>query len=224
MQPATPSPETPSAVLMLALQFPPFSQSTGRLRTLSFVRHLPWHGWKPVVITARISAYPEVDERTLADVPGDTTVVRAWGFDIARTLSIRGAYPRWFATPDRWNSWALGAIAAGLSAVRTFRPRVLWATFPVPSALLGALALQRLTRLPLVVDLRDPLVYESWPINEFDRRVYQCIERRIVHTARAVVVTTPGASSMYRSRYPDLPADRFPVIANGIEDGVGAGE
>lgn len=206
------------SALMVALQFPPYGASTGRLRTLSFVRHLPTHGWKPIVIAARPSAYPDIDERTMRDIPAGSEVLRAWGFDAARTFSIRGIYPRLLATPDRWNSWALGAVLAGLKAVRSSRPRVLWATFPVPSALIAALALRRLTGLPLVADLRDPLVYETWPVNEWDRRVYQWIERRIVHAAKAVVVTTPGAHAMYRARYPALPPDRFHVIANGTED------
>ena len=39
--------------LMLAFHFPPFAQSSGSIRTLSFVRQLPDHHWRPVVLTAR---------------------------------------------------------------------------------------------------------------------------------------------------------------------------
>jgi glycosyltransferase involved in cell wall biosynthesis len=209
-----------SAVLMLAFQFPPFAESTGRLRTLSFVRHLPDEGWLPIVVSGRERAYAARDPRTLSEIPPDTVVIRAWGFDVSRAVSIRGIYPRWIATPDRWNTWALGAFFSGLAAVRAHRPRVLWATFPTPSALLAALALHRATGIPLVADLRDPMLYEHWPSSAWDRRVYGWLERKVVAAARAVVVTTPGARALYVQRYRDLPPDRFHVIENGIEDGV----
>jgi glycosyltransferase involved in cell wall biosynthesis len=203
--------------LMLAFPFPPFAQSTGRLRTVSFVRHLPESGWRPIVVTGVTSMYPAVDARTEREIPAGTTVMRAWGKDVARHFSIRGIYPRWLATPDRWNTWALGAVRVAQRAVREFRPEVLWATFPVPSALLAALIAQRRTGIPLVADLRDPLVYETWPAKCWERAVYGWIERRLVAHAAAIVVTTPGARAMYVERYPHA-AEKFVVIANGIDE------
>jgi glycosyltransferase involved in cell wall biosynthesis len=88
----------------------------------------------------------------------------------------------------------------------------------VPSALAAALIVRRLTGLPLVADLRDPIVYETWPARTWDRRVYSWLERRVVRAASAVVLTTPRACEMYRLRYTDLPAERFCEIANGIDE------
>ena len=217
VHPSTPTPSQRS-VLMFALQFPPFSQSTGRLRTLSFVRHLPAHGWTPLVVTARAEVYPETDPATLKDIPAQAHVVRAWGLDIARAVSIRGVYPRWLATPDRWAPWIAGAAWAGWATAKRHRPHAIWATFPIPSALLAALLLHKVSGIPLIADLRDPLVYESWPVHRWDRHVYRWLERKVVRAASAVVVTTPGAAAMYRSRYPEYDSGKFHVIANGIED------
>jgi len=207
-------------VLMLAFHFPPFAQSTGVQRVLSFARHLPRHGWKPIVLTARKEAYPEIDASSLAQLPPDLEVVRAWAVDVGRRVAIRGRYPSWVATPDRWATWALGACCAGLRVVRTRSPAVIWATFPIPSALLAALLLHRVSGLPLVADLRDPIVYESWPTMPRLRRVYGWIERLVVRSASAVVVTTPGARKLYIDRYPELPPSRFRVIPNGIDDSI----
>ena len=184
-------------VLMFALQFPPYGLSTGRLRTLGFLRHLPATGWVPIVVTAREAAFADQDAKTLADVPKGARVIRASGGDLARFLSVRGMYPRWVATPDRWNVWAVGAAIAGLKAVKTHRVDALWATFPVPSAVLAGLIVHRLTGLPLVADLRDPMVYETWPETTWDRRVYAWLEKRLVRAASAVVLTTPRACEMY---------------------------
>src|SRR5689334_14003052 len=136
-------------VLMLAFHFPPYDESTGAQRTLGFIRHLPALGWSPIVITAQESAYTRTDPATLKSIPPGTTVLRAFGFDVARRLSVRGVYPQVFATPDRWNSWIIGSVATGLKALRTYKPSALWATFPNPSAIAAGIMLKRLTGLPL---------------------------------------------------------------------------
>lgn len=205
---------------MLAFHFPPFAQSTGGQRVLSFARHLPRLGWTPIVLTASEKAYPEVDPASLAQVPPDLEVVRAWGVDIGRHIALRGSYPSWLATPDRWATWVLGACRVGMRVIRTRSPAVLWATFPIPSTLLAAVILHRLSGAPLVADLRDPIVYENWPTTPRLRRVYAWIERLIVKSASAVVVTTSGARKLYVERYPEVAPSRFRVIPNGIDDAV----
>ncbi len=204
-------------VLMLAFHFPPFAQSSGSIRTLSFVRHLPEYHWQPIVLTARSHVYPEVDDRSLERVPQRARIVRAAGLDIARHVAIAGRYPTWLATPDRWNTWAAAAIIAGLTCIRRHKPAVLWATFPIASALVAAVVLHRLTRIPLVLDLRDPMVYEGWPEERWMRSTYRWIEKRAVRMAAAVVVTTPSARRLYVERYVDVPAARFSIMANGVD-------
>ena len=206
--------------LMLAFHFPPFAQSSGSIRTLSFVRHLPDHDWQPIVLTARESVYPEVDKRSLRMTPDRANIVRAPGFDIARHFAIGGRYPTWLATPDRWNTWALAAFVAGLVCIKRHETAVLWATFPIASALIAAMALQRLSKIPLIVDLRDPMVYEGWPADTWLRAAYGRIEKRVVATASAIVVTTPSAGRLYRDRYPQVPASKFRIIANGVDDTI----
>lgn len=201
---------------MLAFQFPPYDESTGSQRTLAFVRHLPALGWSPVVITARESAYPRINPATLDSIPRGTTVLRAFAFDIKRALSVNGIYPRALSTPDRWNSWILGSIATGMRAIREHRPRALWATFPTPSAIAAAIALKRLSGLPLIGDLRDPMLYETWPDSAWERRTYRFLERSLVRNASAIAVTTRSACALYRDRYPDQ-AHKFITIPNGME-------
>ena len=205
---------------MFAFHFPPFAQSSGSIRTLSFARHLPEHDWQPVVLTARKSAYPEVDERSFTITPHQARIVRALGLDVARHFAIGGRYPMWLATPDRWNTWALAAFIAGLACIRRHDPAILWATFPIASALVAAMAVHKVTKVPMIVDLRDPLIYEGWPEHPWMRKTYRTIEERVVAMASAIVVTTPGARRLYIERYSHLPASRFRIIANGIDESV----
>jgi glycosyltransferase involved in cell wall biosynthesis len=207
-------------VLMVAYHFPPFAGSSGLLRTLSFARHLPAYGWRPIVLTASVRAYQETNSNGLLEVPPDLDVQRAFALDVGRHLTVFGRYPNWMATPDRWNTWLLGAVPKGLSLVRLHRPQVLWTTYPIATCVLIGMVLRRATGIPWVLDLRDPLLYQAWPTEPWVRRVHGWLERHAVRLADKVILTTPGAARMYRDRYPALPADRWQVIPNGADEEV----
>src|SRR5262245_33717768 len=100
-------------VLMVAFHFPPLSGSSGIQRALRFVQHLPAHGWEPVVLSAHPRAYEATSADLMQEVPPQTVVERAFALDTARHLAIAGRYPRMLALPDRWCSWAMGAVPAG---------------------------------------------------------------------------------------------------------------
>jgi len=125
--------------------------------------------------------------------------------------------------PDRWISWVLGAVPAGLGLIRQYRPQVIWSTFPISTAHLIAFSLQRLTGLPWVADFRDPMIQPSYPAAGLQRSIYQWIERQTIRHCQAAVFTTHRALNSYRERYPDVPASKFSVIENGYdEEGFGA--
>jgi len=92
-------------VLMIAYHYPPLRGSSGIQRTLAFSRYLREYGWQAIVLTAHPRAYPETGEDQLGDVPVDVPVYRAFALDASRHLSVRGAYPKLIALPDRWSSW-----------------------------------------------------------------------------------------------------------------------
>jgi glycosyltransferase involved in cell wall biosynthesis len=208
---------------MIAFHFPPQRGSSGIQRTLKFVRHLPALGWEPLVLSAHPRAYEHTGADQLAEIPATLTVRRAFALDSARHLALRGRYPGLLALPDRWTSWLLGAVPAGLALARRMRPQVIWSTYPIATAHLAALALQRLTGLPWVADLRDPMIDDSHPSGRLRRRAATWIEARVVRHAARVVVTTPGALRTYRARYPQAPAERFCLIENGYDEEAFAG-
>jgi len=70
--------------------------------------------------------------------------------------------------------------------------------------------------LPLIGDLRDPMLYETWPVSAWERKTYRFLERALVRNASAVVLTTPGARKLYQERYPDQ-REKFRLIPNGME-------
>lgn len=150
-------------VLMIAFHFPPQRGSSGIQRTLQFVRRLPQLGWQPLVLSAAPRAYDSVGPDQLDEIPPDVTVRRAFALDSARHLAFKGRYLGWTALPDRWVSWLLGAVPAGLGLIRRHRPQAIWSTYPIASAHLVGLALRRLSGLPWIADLRDPMIDASHP-------------------------------------------------------------
>jgi glycosyltransferase involved in cell wall biosynthesis len=203
---------------MIAFHYPPLRGSSGIQRTLAFSRDLREHGWGPVVLTAHPRAYPNAGDDLLGDVPTDVPVHRAFAFDTSRHLSLRGAYPKLLALPDRWSSWCLGAIPSGLGIVRRYRPEVLWSTYPIATAHLIGWGLHAITGVPWVADFRDSMTEPHYPPDATVRGVYRRIERAAVAHAARAVFTTPGAREMYARRYPRVPVDRWAVIPNGYDE------
>jgi len=210
----------PPAVLMVAFHYPPIHISSGVQRSLAFSRYLPEEGWRPLVLTAhpRVDTEPSAD--LLKEVPANLIVTRAFACDSARHLAVRGRYWGLLALPDRWVGWWFGGLFSGLKMIWQQRPKVIFSTYPVATAHLIGLTLQRLTGLPWVADFRDSMTEPGYPREARRRRVYLWLERRVVQAASRVIFTTPGAVRMYQQRYPDLPAQRWVLIPNGYNEAI----
>jgi glycosyltransferase involved in cell wall biosynthesis len=205
-------------VLMVAFHFPPQRGSSGVQRTLKFAQYLPANGWQPSVLTAAARAHAQTADDQLGEIAPDLEVRRAFALDSARHLAIKGRYVGMSALPDRWISWWFGALPAGLGMIRRLRPAVLWSTYPIATAHLIGLALHRISSVPWVADMRDPMLDDEYPRGRLPRKAAAWIEAHTVARASRVVCTTPGAIRSYRARYPDVPAGRFVLIENGYDE------
>ncbi len=208
---------------MVAYHFPPMNVSSGIQRTLRFAQYLPERDWEPVVLTAHPRVYSGVSAASLAELPPHLQVRRAFALDTARHLSLRGVYPQWLALPDRWSSWWLGAVPAGLSLIRRLRPAVLWSTYPIATAHLIAYTLHRLTGIPWVADFRDPMAQADYPPSALEHRAFEWIEYQALKHCERAVFTAPGALRLYAERYPDIPKSRLTIIENGYDESSFAG-
>lgn len=208
---------TPRRVLMVAFHFPPMAGSSGVQRTLRFVQHLPALGWQPAVLTAHPRVHPQTSNDLLAQIPAGTPVERAFALDTSKHLSIAGRYPAALARPDRWVSWALGAVPAGLAMIRRFKPDVIWSTYPIATAHLIAHRLHRVSGIPWVADFRDPMAQEGYPADPRTWASFKAIEERAARDAARLVFVTPSARAMYRDRYA-LGSERIALIENGYDE------
>jgi glycosyltransferase involved in cell wall biosynthesis len=202
---------------MIAFHTPPMLGSSGMQRTLKFSRQLPQLGWTPIVLTARPLAYRARGEGQMAEL-AQVDVHRSLSLDVARHLAVSGRYPAWLAWPDCWNSWWLSAVPAGLRLIRRYRPDIIWSTYPIATAQLIALSLHRLSGIPWVADLRDPMSEDNYPPQPRLRRIHRWIEDRMQRHAACTVCTTPGALRAYRARYPWRDERHFSLIENGYDE------
>lgn len=206
-------------VLMIAYHYPPVQGSSGLQRTLKFSAYLQEFGWQPLVLTVRPGAYSQTSPTQVGEIPDDIVVRRTFALDAARHLALRGIYPSFLALPDRWASWWLTAVPAGLQLIRRYRPRVIWSTYPIATAHMVGRTLHRLTGLPWVADFRDGMVDDTYPApGTTARSLFQWLERRFVTSCDRAVLTTPGSRRMYAQRYGSLPESRWSVIPNGYDE------
>ena len=204
-------------VLMIAFHFPPIRGSSGVQRTLRFVRYLPEFGWEPIVLSVDPRVAPNPGSDQLDDIPRGTVVARTQAWDTARHFAVAGRYPGFLARPDRWISWWLSAVPAGLGMVRKYRAQALWSTYPIATAHHIGRTLARLSGLPWIADFRDPMAQEGYPEDPAVWRSFEKIERDSVARASFSTFTTPSACREYQARYPDRAA-RIRLLENGFDE------
>jgi hypothetical protein len=170
------------------------------------------------VLTMSPRAHPETGNELLKEVPKNIIVTHAFALDTARHFSINNRYPNFLAWPDRWISWWLGGVPAGLSLIMRLRPKVIWSTYPIATAHLIGLTLHRLSGIPWVADFRDSMTEPDYPRDAKTRKIYRWIERNTIKSATGIVFTTPGTLRMYAKRYPDIPEKRWVQISNGYDE------
>lgn len=207
-------------VLMIAYHFPPIQGSSGLHRTVQFAKHLPDLGWHPIVVTVHPRAFPATGNDLPGEISSKCVVKRAFAFDSARHLSIKGRYFGLTAIPDRWVSWWPGGVWECLQAIRKYKPHAIWSTFPIATAHMIALTVHRLTGLPWIADFRDPMIQKGNPGNHLVRKAYQSLEKKIVKNASSCVTVTQSALSEYVNRYPEKDPTDWQLIPNGYDESL----
>lgn len=172
------------------------------------------------VLTSSVKAYANWSVDQYSFVPSGLNVIRAFGRDVSRHFSWRGKYLGSMALPDNWQSWIVGGTLAGLYSIFRKKPDVLVSTYPIASAHFIAYFLHKMTGIPWVADLRDPMAQDDYPSDPVKKKWFQWIENKIVKHCRYALVTAPGAKIFYQQKYPDLNDDFWQLIPNGFDEQI----
>jgi hypothetical protein len=206
-------------LLMVSFHFPPIASSSGYLRCLKFAKYLDKKLFDIDVLTTTTGAYQQTNRQNLALLDDlDIAVHRATGLDASRHLSVFGRYLECTTWPDKWSSWIPFAAIKALSLHRTKHFDIIWVTFPIASALVIGLVLAKLTKKPLIVDIRDPIWEEETWQDTTRNKLLRWIERKIFMRATLITFTSPGTINKYRKRYPELIAEKAQLLTNGYDE------
>ncbi|NMP33055.1 glycosyltransferase family 4 protein [Thalassotalea sp. M1531] len=217
-----------SSLLYIAYHYPPVLGSSGVHRTLAFTRHLAEHGWQVRVLTVSLKAYDKWSPEQLSFIPKNIKVVRGFARNVAKHFSLKGKYWGGMSLPDNWQSWIVGGVISGLISIIKERPNVMVSTYPIASAHFIAYLLHKITGVPWVADLRDPMAQSNYPANQTKKKWFQWIERKMVKHCDKVMITCPGAQILYQERFPETSKDFWQIVPNGYDkvifDGLDASE
>lgn len=122
--------------------------------------------------------------------------------------------------PDEASNWILPALFHGAQIIRREKIDIIFATGIPWSSLVTAFLLHKLTRVPFIVDFRDPWVgnpYHESRGEIFDRLDTK-LEKVIVESAALVSANTNPLKEEFLKRYPYLPSDKFIVLPNGFDE------
>jgi glycosyltransferase involved in cell wall biosynthesis len=219
-------------LLVLAYFFPPLAGG-GVHRALSFVHYLPRHGWDCTVICAGEQDYWVRDASLLARVPAETEVIRvAGGSALSAWLRVRGGVGRrrggtftglralanWWMLPDSYAGWSARARDAALRRARAGGIDALLSTSPPDSVHLAAADVAARTRLPWVVDFRDPWTGLGFftPPTRWHRARQEAMEKRVIEGAD-LVLTASRTHLDALGFAPGTRARRAEHLPNGFE-------
>jgi glycosyltransferase involved in cell wall biosynthesis len=197
-------------VLFIAYLFPPMANS-GTRRSLSFVNHLPDHGWQPTVLTQADPPARSCDPALLDEVRAGTRIERV---ALAGTILARGlarllpsaalrarvaAALEWrfnslLQTPDEVLAWYPQAVARGVALHREIGFDVIYASGWPWTAFLVARAIAKRTGVPYVLDYRDtwtPTGTAKWEApSRMQARFGPWLQRLAARKAAALITVT----------------------------------
>lgn len=137
--------------------------------------------------------------------------------------SLRSVRDILFFTPDNCANWIGPAVLAGCRLVRRYRPKVIISSGPPHSAHLAGVGIHWFTRIPLVLDLRDPWASDEWLDQEdyrFRMWMQKKLERLCVRCADCVILNTDRLRQNFVATYPKKWEHKFIAIPNGVDDHI----
>lgn len=197
----------------------------GGVRLRRVARHLPRHGWDPIVLTR-----PRLSARAEADSPGVRVVevrapdlvslanrLRRWRTDPpsprnhapaeprSKNIRLTSLLNRWVMLPDKQLPWYRAALKAARAILREEPVAAIFASLDPRTCVLVATRLTRESGVPAVIEFRDlwtgnPYYHVTQP-TAFHRWAHGVLERRAIRHARRVTTVCRGIADYLNRRY-----------------------
>jgi glycosyltransferase involved in cell wall biosynthesis len=207
-------------VLFLGYYFPPLG-GAGVQRNVKFLKHLRDFGYEPVVVAGPADttlSWAPRDGTLGGDLPPELELIRIAGPEPQVSARWRGRSERWLRRRSPWSRWLRdGLVEAGRAAARECD--VIYAGMAPWEAGEAAAILSRETGRPWVADLQDPWALDEWMVfaTWLHRNRELARMRRVLGSARAIVLNVPEAAEETRRRFPELAPQVVEPVANGYD-------
>jgi glycosyltransferase involved in cell wall biosynthesis len=216
--------------LLVAYDFPPIASAAAQ-RSRQLARHLPAHGWRPIVVAPKAGvswAYEESGESAFAGVevrrtsslePGYVLGVgrrerRTGGSGTVRRSAAACRLREWMLVPDSRAGWIPFAAACALRLAEDVD--VVVTTSPPASAHVVGYVVTRATGRPWVADFQDPWslpAFQPWA-GRLRPWVDGRLEAAVLRRANRVVATTAWLAENLAARGA---GGRVRLVPNGFD-------
>ncbi len=197
------------SLLLIASHLPPNSGG-GVFRPLSFLKNAPANQWACEAFALDFPVdNPEAGKLLLKSIPSQIPVTR---------IPLNSLTPSWALSPriDGGFNNSLNMFQAVIQQASS-KPDVVLATGPSFNSFLSGYYLSKFFRSPLVLDYRDEwtLCPFSW-IEKDQMNLF--FEKKCCQHAKKIIFTTQTHLERHQQKFPEIPAGRRIVIANGFEE------
>lgn len=207
-------------VLFIAQHF--LEANMGALRMRRLARHLPAHGFEPIVLTRGGTIPAELaSDKTLPALHQIESVNLTQLYRRLRARPAADARPpsgvrqqnvgltsflnRWFMIPDKQCTWRRPALAQAGVFIARHRPDVIFASLDPRTNLLVAATLGRRHGIPVVLEYRDlwtgsPYYHVAQP-TPIHRAIHRRLERNALRAATRVTAVCRGIAEYLDREY-----------------------
>ncbi|MGH8468029.1 MAG: glycosyltransferase [Gammaproteobacteria bacterium] len=142
------------------------------------------------------------------------------GMRVRLTRETKKFVAKLLTTPDYHVGWIAPCVRQGLAIIRERRPDIIVATGGPWSGMVAGRILKQLTKVPLVLDFRDPWLANPGHVQR--GRVFRWIDGRLekglLDSADMLICNTEEMKQDFLRRYPGLSPEWVVTITNGFED------
>ena len=121
--------------------------------------------------------------------------------------------------PDRSMLWIPFAVFASLRLIRKYRPNVIYVSCPEFGANVAGAIVQRLTRIPLVIDYDDPWHLSAKQKNSLQRLLNRMIEKFTLKRATHVIANTKEMAEAIKDAFDHIKSVKlcYPIHSSYVE-------
>ncbi len=119
--------------------------------------------------------------------------------------------------PDDRTGWIVPALIKAVEIIKKYRIETIMTTSPPHSVQITGLLLKKITGCRWIVDFRDPWSLFMKKDNGFSFKMQRWLEGKVFKNADIIITVTEMVKQGYMNLYPNIPAEKFTCIPNGVD-------